>query len=120
MVAAEREPAEQNERDQASSQGRELRPVKCYRRQAAERYRETFRRQGAGLGDRPPTDLHGEQRRAGYRGSATAAEEARLSDMSVHDPRGELEDVAADRIAHFDGGSGAGKFAGVSRVAEVI
>ena len=94
--------------------------MKCHRRQAAERYRETFRRQRAGLGDRAPTDLHGEQRRAGYRGSATAAEEARLSDMSVHDPRGELEDVAADGIAHFDGGSGVGKFAGVSRVAEVI
>jgi hypothetical protein len=33
---------------------------------------------------------------------------------------GKLKDIAADRIVDFDGGVSSGKFAGVSRIAEVI
>jgi hypothetical protein len=40
--------------------------------------------------------------------------------MALNDPRGQFEDVTADGIAHFHRGSGAGKFAGVAWIAEVI
>src|SRR6266852_1318428 len=72
------------------------------------------------------TDLL-QQRRYGVGGELRAMKGSRWKTaegfrerVRGYDAGGELEDVAADGIAYFDGGGGAGKLAGVSRVAEMI
>ena len=61
-----------------------------------------------------------EQRGAGYRGGATAAQKARFDDAAVFDSNGKLKNVAANGIADFNGCIGVREFTGVARVAEVI
>src|ERR1700730_3055652 len=100
--------------------GGQLCAVEGCGREPTQGFRESFRRDGPRLGKRAAAKALGQQRSASNRGGAAATEEARFRDTTVRDARGELEDIAADGIAHLDGRGCAGKLAGVSRVAEVI
>ena len=97
-----------------------LRAMKSCLGKAAEGYGNRFRRDLSGFRECAAAELLGEERSAGDGGGATAAEETDFADAARFESGEKFEDVAADRIAHLDGGSGVGKFAGVSRVAEVI
>jgi len=98
----------------------ELCAMEGCRRKSAERLGKKIGGDRAGLGGRAAAEFFGEEGGAGNGGGATAAEEAGLDDMTIHDARGQLEDVAADGIACFHRCRRAGKFASVARVAEVI
>src|SRR5260370_9517307 len=86
----------------------------------AESPRERFLGKGGGLHGGAAGEFFRQNRRAGNRCRAATAEEARVRNAAVHDARRELEDVAADGVAHFDRSSGVGKRAGVARVAKMI
>jgi hypothetical protein len=64
--------------------------------------------------------LLGEERSACNRGGAAAAQKARFRNAFPFDAHGELKDVAANGIADFHFGVGAGKLAGVARILKMI
>src|SRR5207245_3773888 len=69
---------------------------------------------------RAAAQLFGQQRSAGNRRSAAAAQKPGLGDPAGFETREEPEDVAANRIRNFDGCSGITELAGVTRVSAVI
>ena len=97
-----------------------LRAMKSCLGKAAEGYGNRFRRDRSGFRGCAAAELLGEERSAGDGGGATAAEETDFADAARFESGEKFEDVAADRIAHFDGCGGAGQFARVARIAEVI
>ena len=98
----------------------ELRTMKRGGREPAQTFRERLRRDGAEVRERTRLELFGEQRGAGNRGGAAAAKEANFRDAAVFEPGKQLQDVAANRIGHFDRSGSAGEFTRVARIAKVI
>lgn len=64
--------------------------------------------------------LFGEQRSASDGRGATAAEKSRFEDSPVLQSSGQLQNVAADRIADFYRSVGVRQFASMARIAEMI
>jgi hypothetical protein len=60
------------------------------------------------------------QRSASNRSGAAPAQKTRLRDALAIDAHRELQDIAANRIADFDFGVRAGKFAGVARMLKMV
>ena len=102
------------------SVGGKLRGVKCRGRQAAERERNRFRRQRAHFSGSLAANRFGQERSARDRSGAAAAEKTRFRNFAIFEARGELQDIAAHRVADFHAGVRAGKFAGVARISEMI
>jgi hypothetical protein len=100
--------------------GGELGAVKRGGRESSESSGERVRRNGRNVGQRTGFELFGEERSASDCSRAAATEETNFGDAAVFKPSKELQDVAANGIGHFDGSGGAGEFAGVARIAEVI
>lgn len=92
----------------------------CCRRQIAEGGGNCGGSEGRRGCGRGVVQVLGYKRCGGDGGGAAATQEADFSDTAVLDAGREAENVAADGIADFDGVRGAGKFAGVARMAEVI
>ncbi len=64
--------------------------------------------------------LLGKQRSARDGSGAPTAQKTRLGDAAIFDASGELKDITTNRVADFNAGVCAGKFAGVARIAKVI
>ena len=60
------------------------------------------------------------ERSARNRGRAAAAQKARFDNAFIFDAHGELQNVAANRIADFHLGGGVRKFAGVTRILKMV
>ena len=65
-------------------------------------------------------DLFGEQRSASDGRGTTTAKKPRFENSPVLQPSGQLQDIAADRIADFYRSIGVRKFANIARIAEMI
>lgn len=100
--------------------GGELCAVEGRGGQSPEGLGQRFSGDGARFGKRAATNLLCQERSTSDRGRATAAQEARFGDAYVHDPSGELQDVAADGITHFDCAGGIAELANIARIAEVL
>src|SRR5208282_3127274 len=88
--------------------------------EAAERSGEGLGGEGREVAQFPSLDGFGHQRAAGDGGGAAAAEKADFPDGVVFDDGGQLEDVAADRIADSDFCVSRRQFTGVARVLEMV
>ncbi len=76
----------------------------------------------SGLGDGFVFYFYGEEGCAGDSCCAALTEEAGFGDAVGFGlkARGQIKDVAADRVGYVDGGGGVGEFAGVARGLEMI
>ncbi len=100
--------------------GGKLGAVKSGGRKGAERCRQRFGRDFTGFRECAAAKLLGQERCAGDGGRATATEEASFGNAARFEAREELENVSANGICDFDGCGGAGEFAGVARIAEMV
>lgn len=100
--------------------GGELCAMKCRLCKAPECRGKRFSSDGAGFCQCSAVKLHGEERSASDGSSATATKKASFRDAARFEARGELEDVAANRVRNFDDCGGAGQLTGVTRVLEMI
>ena len=82
--------------------------------QTAECDNEVSRGDIAGLGNTFVGHFHGEQRSACNRSGASLAKKARFCNLAILHPSGQVQHIAAHRIANFDRRSGVGKFSNVA------
>lgn len=100
--------------------GGKLRAMKGSLRKAAKRCGKRIGGDGASLRWCEVAQLFRQERSASDRRGAAAAKEARFRDAAQFETCEEFQNISADRIGHFDNNRGAGQFARVARVAEVI
>jgi hypothetical protein len=74
----------------------------------------------ANFGGRFALKLFGEERGARNRSGAAAAQKARFVDSAVVETDSELQNVAANGIAHLDTSIGVSEFTGIARVAKMV
>jgi len=106
--------------DRCDSVSGQLSAVECCGRQSAQRLRKKFGAKGTRFPKRPISQLLGKQRSARNRCGAAAAQKTRLHNALAIDTHRKLQDVAANRIAHFDFGIRAGKIARVARMLKMV
>lgn len=99
---------------------RELRSMKRCRRKPPERLRKGFGSDAAGFAKNPTAEFFRQQRSAGNRGRASAAEKTHFHEAALINSCRQLENVAADGIARLNRRRGPGQLSRVSRIPKMI
>jgi hypothetical protein len=99
---------------------RQLRRMKRSRRKPAEVRSQRFCGQSSKLRQFPPPNQLREQRGAGNRRGASAAEKPHFANHSVFQNRRKAQDISTNRIAHFDLHSRPGKLSSIPWMLKMI
>jgi hypothetical protein len=94
--------------------------VKCCRRKASERFRESQRGKRARLYKRATAKLLRKQRGTRNGSGAAAAQKTRFHNALAFQAHRKLKNIPANGIAHFHFRGGAGKLTGIARILKMI
>ena len=94
--------------------------MECCGRESAEGLRERLRGESARFRQRPVAKLFGQERSAGNRGGAAAAQKTRFGNAFPFHAHGKLQNIAAHGIADFYFGVRAVQFSGIARILKMV